>query len=239
MAKRRPEAVTTMAVVNIIFGSLSILCGACGAAGLVFLTQMAKVQGPPGGGPNPVAQLMERLNKECPGYQFVEGGRSVGVLVLGIVLIAAAIGLLQMQSWARWTTVAYAALAIPLHVGYLGYELAVVMPATQRIQSTLQMGGGFGAPQNPGQQAGQQAGTAFGVVAAAGISILHAGANLVVMLLPAVGAAFAGRRPRRRRDYDEDDSGEEADEDEDDRPRRPRRRSRDEEDEGFRSSRRE
>jgi hypothetical protein len=235
MRTRRPEAITAMAVINIIFGSLSILCGGCGAAGLLFVMQLAHVPGP-NGGPNPVAQLFDQLNKECPGYQVVEVGRSVGVLVLGVVLIAAAIGLLQMQSWGRWVTVAYAALAIPLHVGYLGYEMGVVLPATQRATAAMQMQmapGAFGAQQNPGQQAG----TAVGVVSAAGISVLHAAANLVVMLLPGVGAAFAGRpRRRRRRDYDEDEEGEDE---EDEPPRRPRRRARDDDDEGIRPSRRE
>jgi hypothetical protein len=230
MRNRRPEAITTMAIVNIIFGALSILCGGCGAFGLLFLGQIANAPGP-GGGPNPVAQLLNYLNKECPGYQFVEVGRSVGILVLGVVLIAAAIGLLQMQSWGRWVTVAYAALAIPLHVGYLGYEMGVVLPATQRFTATMQGGpGGFGAQQNPGQQAG----TAVGIVLAAGIAVVHAAANVIVMLLPAVGAAFAGpRRRRRRRDYDED----EDENDEDDRYRRPRRRPRDDDDEGIRPSR--
>jgi hypothetical protein len=222
MPRPRPQAITAIATVNIVFGALSILCGGCGAIGQLVLAGMANAQAP-GGGPNPLGQLLTFLKKECPGYQVVEGGRAALVIVLGIAFIAAAIGLLMMQNWARWVTLACAVLAIPLHLGYLGYELGVVLPATERFQATMQPGFGMAKP-----PAGQQAGTVVGVVSAAGISVIHAVANLIIMLLPATGAALAGRpRRRRRKDYDED----EDEDDEDDRYRRRRRRYRDDDDE--------
>jgi hypothetical protein len=222
MRRDRPQAISAMAIINIIFGALSILCGSCGAFAQLMLTSMAKTPGP-GGGPNPVAQLMTALNRDCPGYQLVEGGRAVLVIVLGVVLVAAAVGLLMMQSWARWVTLAYVVLAIPLHLGYLGYEIGVVLPVTERFQAGMQLGPG--TVKTP-QQQGRQAGAVMGVVGAAGISVIHAVANGIVMLLPAVGAAFAPRR-RRRRDHDDDEN----EDDEYDNQYRRRRRPRDEWDE--------
>jgi hypothetical protein len=217
MRRRRHPAVITMAVINIVFGGLSILCGGCGLALHAGLQAAGNAPGARGG-PDQLGELVKFLNKECPGYLVMEVGRSTGVMVLGLVLVLAGVGLLYLQSWARWTTIAYAVLAILLHLIYGVYETAVVVPARTRFQATHVVP--FGQMPPPGYQEGQQVGAMVGVWGVIILAVVHGAANLIVLLLPGVGAAFAGRGTRRRREeeYEEDE------EDYDDR--RPRRRRR-------------
>jgi hypothetical protein len=220
MRRQQSTAVKTIAVINMVFGTLCILCGGCGALFQVGMSVAATAPAA-GGGPNPVGDLVRFMNRELPSYQAVEISHAVALLVLGLVCVVAGIGLLYLQGWARWVTVAYAVLIILVQLGYVAYELAFVIPATQRFQAT-QVHPGFAPP--PGTQQGQAVGAVLGVLFAAFLTIIQAAASLIVMLLPSTGAAFAPRR-RRRREEDEDEA-----EDEDDYGRRRRRRPRDEDD---------
>jgi hypothetical protein len=213
MPKRRPAAVTTIAIINIIFGGLAILCGGCGA---IFQLGLGVAANAPaaGGGPNPLAQLAQFIKRELPGYQAVETTHAVGLMLLGTLCIVGAIGLLLMQGWGRWVTVAYAALIVFLQLGYIVYETAFVLPAMQRFQAA-QAHSGVAPPGSEGQVVGGVLGAAFAVL----ITLAQAVTSLIIVLLPSVGTAFAGRPTRRRRrDYDEEDE-----DDYDDRPRRRRR----------------
>jgi hypothetical protein len=205
-----------MAILNMVMGAFTLLCGLCAAGANSFVAAMgANQQGPAGAG---VAEMTTFMDKEVPGWQAVEIGRGLLLILLGVLVIVAGIGLLKMQSWARWLSVFYAAVLIPLTIGHLAFELALVNPAMEKWE-TQQEKKGVPAPP-PSFKAGQQFGKSFGAVAFGSIPILYCIALGIVMLLPSVGQAFAPPRRRRARGDEEDD----FDDEDDDRSDRPKRR---------------
>lgn len=209
MKQTRPTILTVTGVMNIVVGSLALLCGLCGVGANLAIAGLANAPGP-GGQPNPLAGMIDHLNRTVPGYQVVEIGSRLLVMLLGLLLVVAGIGLLGGQSWARWLSVFYALLMIPLQLGYLVYELGLVVPAVQLWEKQLAQRQGFGGMQGP-QAAGQQVGTIVGIVGAGGLWIITALVILVMMFLPAMSAAFSGRR---RRSVDRDDYRDDRDYDE-------------------------
>jgi hypothetical protein len=129
-----------------------------------------------------------------------------------IILLAAGIGLLLMQSWARWLSVGYAVLSILANLAVFVYTVAFFMPADQEAFRRL-------PPQSDQERLAYNIAN---VVAPAGpcVMMLYPAVVLVVLLLPSVGTAF--RPPRRRREVYEDEP-EEYDEPDDRPQRRPRR----------------
>jgi hypothetical protein len=217
--KRRPTVILFMAILNMVMGGFTLLCGLCAAGANSFVAAMgANPQGPGGAG---VADMTTFMDKEVPGWQAVEIGRGLLLILLGVVVIVAGIGLLKMQSWARWLSVFYAAVLIPLTIGHLTFELALVNPAVEKWEAQQDKKGIAPAPP-PSFKAGQQFGKTFGAVALGSIPVLYAVALIIVMLLPSVGTAFAPPSRRRARE-EEEDLDDEDDNDRDDR-RRPRRR---------------
>ena len=204
-----------MAILNMVMGGFTLLCGVCAAGANSLVAALgANPQGPGGA---PVGEMTAFMDKEVPGWQAVEIGRGFLLILLGILVIVAGIGLLKMHSWARWLSVFYALILIPLTIGHLTFELALVNPAMEKWEAQQVKKANAPAPP-PGFAAGQQFGKTFGAVAFGCIPILYCIALTIVMFLPSVGRAFA---PPRRRSRDEDD--EDFDDDDD---RSSRRRSR-------------
>jgi hypothetical protein len=214
----RPPVILVMAILNFVFGGLLLLCGLCGLAGYAAIIGLVAQ---PGGGANSMGDMTGFMDKEAPGWMAVEIGRGLLLILFGVLLVVAGMGLLKMQSWARWLCVVYAVAMLFLQVAYVTYEFAVVIPAGHRFQEQQWKKQGVANP--PPSTASSQAGTAFGVATSAGLSIVHALAVGIVMLLPNVGEAFAPPR-RRARERDEDDFYD--DDDYDDRQDRRRRRPR-------------
>jgi hypothetical protein len=196
MKRQRPVSVLVLAILNIVVGVLSLVCGTCGAAVNAMISSLPI----PSGAVEPLPTYVGRV---LPGWQAVEVGRGVALFTLGVVLIVASIGLLMMHSWGRWLAVGYALLTIVLHSGYLTYELGFVMPAVDRWQEKVR--------QQPGSTPGtqpqmNQASTKVGVVMAGVMYLVHAVALLIVLFLPHVAAAFRGAREAAE-DGDEEDEG--------------------------------
>ncbi len=96
MHRNRPTVVLVMAIITIVFGGLGSLCGVCGLGfNSLYLTSSKGGTSPFAG----VADIGDFIESRLPGYKAIEIGNAGLVLFFGIVLIAAGIGLLNMQSW--------------------------------------------------------------------------------------------------------------------------------------------
>jgi hypothetical protein len=215
MARRRPTVVTVMAILNIVFGSLGLLCNLCGAAQLVMNIASANRVGP-GGGPDPSAQLWKAMTEEIPAYVPVQIGNLLVSLLLSAVLLASGIGLLKMQKWARVAAISYAVFDILLRIGALAYHFAFVSPVMSRALNRV-MQGQFRQANTPTPDMGFLWNLinvlTVGIVA---IFIIYDAVLLITMLLPAVGRAFA----QQPLDEEEERFDEEGDDFERERRRR-------------------
>src|SRR5262245_7988109 len=122
MPRERPTVLTTMGVLNIVFGSVFLLCAVC--SGMVHLLQFH----PPGvfpGRVNPASDLWAFLSREVPAYPVVLVGHLVLGGVLNLLLLVAGIGLLNQQAWARVVSLVYAILTLLSQLGVLVFWVAV------------------------------------------------------------------------------------------------------------------
>ncbi len=230
MPRPRPTALTVIAILNLVFGGLGLVC--FGISGVMQLTggQRALTRL---GTPEQQAQqqrqqfrheIEQQVNEQrVPLYRLYSRTNAVLNTLFSLALVASGIGLLCLQPWARWVAVGYACLSILLQVVVIVYTVAWMLPAEQEVMRRM-------PPQNDQERMAYN----IAQVAAPGCPcgmMLYPGAVLLVMLLPSTGEAFRPprrqppRRPRRRaedeEDTDEDDPDDQADED---YPRRRRRR---------------
>lgn len=190
MTRERPTAVLVMAILNMVFGGLGVVCGVCGVAGLMFLLSL------------PTSSLMANVPPQdraamasafAPLEQFKTFmiGNMVLSIIMAVVLVVAGIGLLKMQPWARWASIFYAVVTIISALAGVYINSAYINPAMEKWQRDMvQKQGQAGAPA-PNQQMSNMASSIGGAV----VSMAYSIALLVVMFLPSVTAAFAGRRP--------------------------------------------
>jgi hypothetical protein len=188
MATTRPTAVTVMAILNIVFASLGMLCYVC--IGIVLLVlfnnqSIFAVAGVP-----VFTDMWDFMKREVPSYPAVTIGSLILSLVLTTVLLISGIGLLNLRGWARVMAIVYSILTILLQVSSVVYTVAVVNPATRRWQEDFQRrlnlppgAGGGGFSNDLSSLIGAVIGVAYAIIL------------LIMMLTPNVSAAFSGRRP--------------------------------------------
>jgi hypothetical protein len=133
MSRQRPGSVTAAAVLAIIYGGLFTICNLCGVFGLA-------AQGAGnlfGGGDPQQAQLQkqveEAMAKDVPVYKPVQIAGLVVGLLSALAFLAAGIGLLGMQSWARLLALAAALFTVFYDIAQSIYQLVFVMPAMNRV----------------------------------------------------------------------------------------------------------
>lgn len=210
MPAKRPTAVLVMAILNMVFGGLALACSLCVGIGIAFV---AVAISQPNAAHDPkirdVKDMFESMNREIPLLMPYLIGNMVFDVIMAIALVVAGIGLLKMRPWARLTSIVYAVLKIAAQVGGLVFTYAYLNPATERWQQNFlarhgqvqAQPGPFG--NNPlVQGVAGLIGTVF--------AIAYAVALLIVMFLPHIRAAFAGRGAVE--DY-EDKRGREDEED--------------------------
>lgn len=212
--KRRPTLIFVMAILNFVMGGITLLCGLCAAGGNALVAAMGTNQ------QMGVGDMTAHMDKEVPGWQVIEVGRGLLLILLAVILIVAAIGLLKMQTWARWVCVFYAVASILLTIAHTTFELGVAKPAMDKWQQKQ--------TNQPPPSGAYKAGEMVGAGMVAAIPIIYALTLGVIMILPNVGEAFdrANRRPRVPRhdeDYYQDDEEEERDDYDDDRGYRRQR----------------
>lgn len=233
MPRRRSTPLTVIAILNVVFGGLGLVC-----FGLTSITQLAGGQQAMTqlGTPEQRAQqqrqqvrhqIEQQVNEQrVPFYRVYTRTNSAFSTLFSLALLASGIGLLYLQPWARWLAVVYACLSILVEVLGLIFTVVWMMPAEQEVMRRM-------------PPANEQERIAYSVaqVVAPGcpcMMALYPATVLLIMLLPSTGAALRPpRRPARkvrRRRYEEDEDFDEADEDKDwddepdeDYPRRRRR----------------
>jgi hypothetical protein len=207
MTRRRPTILTVMGTLNIVFGSIFLLCNLCCGMWLLLLSSDEAQAGLFQDGRHQLAELIEKhafFRANVPGFTTVEVVKVAVGLVACVLLIIAGIGLLNVKSWGRLLSLAYSILGILVTLGDLVFTLALVNPAEERfLQGRL----------NPGNAALNNVFSVLGAI----IGMAYPVVLLIMMLLPSVSIALAGRA--RAEDYDPDRR-----EDEDDDLGRERRR---------------
>jgi hypothetical protein len=200
MPRQRPAAVLVIAIFHFIFaacggiGSAVTLAGAGGGLGKLSAggdPKQAKMQ-------EDIERSVEANFPAYKAYQAAEGGLG---LLLALVLLAAGIGLLTMQPWARLLSLVYAVVAILNQVVGMVVLVVYVLPAMRTAMR--------GMPGVAPDAAGAAEAVASGLVIGGGcLGFIYPVAVLIVMLLPHVGRAFRGpgiEEPRPERDdWDED-----------------------------------
>jgi hypothetical protein len=193
MPRKRPTAVLVIAVLNLVFGASNLLCVLCAGAGVGFL---ALALGQPGAARDPaVGDLKEALasaSREVPLLVPVWVGDAVVSLVLAVVMVVAGLGLLGMRRWARVLSIVYGVATLLAQTTSLAVHFLLLNPALDRWEQ------GFQARPAPGR-AGPMSLAGNGLLGNSLVlfnaltDIVYAAAVLVVMFLPSIAPAFAGR----------------------------------------------
>lgn len=204
MAARRPTSVLVVAILQIVFGSLGVLCGACAPLGLIQQQNAAQDfrSGPKNGlserQREAFARFAEKSNANLP---FTAGAMALSLLG-AILMLSGGIGLLNMKPWGRPVTMAWGGLAIVYHLGSFGYLAGVTYPQMNEFMTEFK--GGGNSPVADAMLIGMQAGMITGIAVGV-LSIFYAAFILFLINRPEVVAAFSGERTRRA--FDEDGDG--------------------------------
>jgi hypothetical protein len=135
MERTRPAALTTIAVLNIVFGSLGLICSCFyGLAIGVLMTASPNNPDPKLAMLGEVADLFRR---EIPMHLPIEISVALYSIIGCFVLIAAGIGLLYIANWARILCFIIAITTILTQAANLLYSLLVLFPAVARIQARV------------------------------------------------------------------------------------------------------
>jgi hypothetical protein len=197
MPARRPPGVTPLALLNIIFGGLYLLCGLCsGTEPTVTVNNQDRTQ-----------ELKDFMVAEVPGYTALRITGLVTSTILAAGLVVSGAGMLRLAPWSRTLALVCAALAILQQIGLALFYQLVVTPARARFLNQGPAGGlgGFLASF-----------VGWLVVLGAIVAVTYNVVLLVLLLSPKMARAFSGQGA----------DGEEMEEDEEEEgpPRRPARR---------------
>jgi hypothetical protein len=216
--KRRSAGVTTMAILNLVFGGLFLICG------VVNITQQSNMTV---NGRDISQDVTDYLDTEVPGYSFMRVGGPVLTMIFAVGFVISGVGLLQVQSWGRVLAIVIAGISILNQLFQAFYTLALVNPAIKRYFAT-----GTGINLIGGMATGF---TTMAIVVTSVFIVAYDVILLVMMLQSTTSRVFSGeyrgeevRDDRRRSRYDDDDDDYDRprrrahydDDDDDDRPRR-------------------
>jgi hypothetical protein len=210
MRKKRPAAVLVMAILNLVYGGLILACYLC--IGAFILLAVAVISQPGAANTRDLQQAKEvfgSMAREIPGLVPMLVGEVVLRLFVAVGLIVCGIGLLGMRGWARAGSAVCAVLSILTVVVSFILSVAYIQPAVEQWQRNFAARHGVGGLAPPPPEGNPVAEMTGGLVGAF-FHVGYAVALLVVLFLPHVSAAFAGRGGRE--DYG-DWPGAEEDED--------------------------
>jgi hypothetical protein len=133
MERKRPGALTAIAVLNIVFGSLGLICSCFYSLGVGVLLTVSP------NNPNPqlanLGEVADIIKREIPSYLPIEISVALYFVVFSCLLIVAGIGLLYIANWARILCFIFAVTTILTQVAYLLHCFLVIFPAQARIQA--------------------------------------------------------------------------------------------------------
>jgi hypothetical protein len=200
MKPERPVVVLVFAILNLVFGGLGILGFLCG--GVILAIVFAALSNAPAGASLPPFPS---------GLVTVFAVVFIYGFIMAVVLTLSGIGLLNMKRWGRNAAVAYSIITIVYSIVATVLNITYIGPTMQKWQNDLreeitrdQQRRGITPPPNvyqPGQS--PTLNVALSIVGAI-LGMAYAVALLVVMYLPHVSAAFAGRGIRHGIDWDRD-----------------------------------
>src|SRR5262249_39621715 len=130
MAEKRPTVLTVMGILNIVLGSLFLLCNLCGGVVVLMMasgSKMFEVQGI-----DVFGDMWNFMKREVPAYPAITFGSLALNLVVDILLLIAGIGLLNVRSWGRVLSLIYSVITILMQIGMAIFTIAIVNPATAR-----------------------------------------------------------------------------------------------------------
>src|SRR5262249_38516438 len=119
---------------------------------------------------------------------------------LGVLMVAAGVGLLKMMPWARTLSIIYAILSILSRVATAIYTIGYVLPATNAAMETLLQGNAQLAAALSTFKA-----ITYAIFVISQVFIIYPLFVLIVMFLPSVRRAFAEGGWERDRDEDRDE----------------------------------
>jgi hypothetical protein len=219
MERRRPTAVTVVAVLSLVLGGLGLVCSLCGTAGAAFFVIGYNNAPPPKPGEPDGMALFKIADEEMPNYKYVAGASLVFGIVMAAVLIVAGIGLLRMSPFARTLTIFFAVVWLLYTFASLAYQFAVVRPGAQEaIRKWVEHEKARGLVMSRPQEESPLT-SAIGPAIGTFLSVGFAATLLIVMMLPGVKRAF--RPDRFGDDYSRDDDRREPDDYDDRRRREP------------------
>lgn len=208
MPKERPVVVLVFAILNIVFGSLGSLCSGCNGVMVGFAQGMLSAAGPG-----------MRIPPIPSDVMVISIAEYVIEFCLSVPLIFAGIGLLGMKVWARRLSIALSVCGILLSLVSPAITIGYKNPRMEKWQKELQeqlargqQGRGMQQPPNFYQPPQMEALQTIGALMVPTLLMAYAIALLVVMFLPQVTAAFAGRPIQRRLDWDREPDDERSEE---------------------------
>ena len=131
------------------------------------------------------------LESKYPGYTVFDMGYYWALFLAGLLLVAVGIGLLHMRPWARWMGIFYSICMLFGQLAFAWVQFAFIWPAIADFQRDF--GQDFTRYYGSGSALqSYKLGFFFFLGIQVGVFLGHALAQLLVLILPSVGAAFAG-----------------------------------------------
>jgi hypothetical protein len=131
MERKRPGALTAIAVLNIVFGSLGLICSCLYSLGVGVL--MIATPNNPDPRLADLGRIAEVLKREIPSYLPIEISMALYFVLVSSLLIVAGIGLLYIARWARVLCFIFSVTTILALGAYLAYIFIVFFPTLARI----------------------------------------------------------------------------------------------------------
>jgi hypothetical protein len=181
-----------MGILNIVFGSLFLLCYLCN--GVQLIMQSSGKAGGFGGANDPGVELANQMQAEIPGLMVHQVSTTLLHLALSVLLLSSGVGLLNMQHWARVGSIVYAVVTIILEIGNLIYQLAFINPVMKRVLEDMLR------RDHRGPGGGPEIGTLMNIITVITVIVyillmVYAIVLLIMMLRPSVAAAFGAGPP--------------------------------------------
>lgn len=178
MRSNRPPAVTFVAVANMIFGVLGMLCACFNGVVMGFMASISPDD------PDPfmqsIGQYWQFIVRNIPAYVPIEVALSTYYLVISVLAIVGSVGLLSLRPWGRAIALVFGVSMILVQFGYLLFFFAFVNPVLNRFEGRQNAMGGGGLM-----------GTGFIEASTSLLALIYAIVVVILLFLPRVSAAFA------------------------------------------------
>jgi hypothetical protein len=178
MSKRRPSAVTAIAVLNIAFAALGLLGIVFALASEVFLS-VARSR-------NPAVQIQRQMEAAIPGYAAIQAVQLIVGGILAVMMLVSGILMLRLNPLGRRLALIHAIANIITGIASMVYTFGYVVPGMTQFFATL-----AGPRQPPGMVETMKVALYFGMGISTLMSIAYPVVVLTVLSLVHVKDAFA------------------------------------------------